>query len=366
MEARDWPKGKLGKVHRLNIEDLESEISELKKSFKTESGQNAVFKVQPMNQWLADAGKKPMPKMLLSELWYEGEICFLFADTNLGKSALSVQIADAITKGKSIEGFKLELEEASKVLLFDFELSEKQVEIRYSDQGRDHYRFSDLLLRAEPIGAALLEEGHHTDEGDAMLKNIEEQILNSGAKLIIIDNLTYLHDTLEKAQGVLPLMKRLKALKDSHGFTFLILAHTPKRDKSKPIEGRDLFGSSNLMNFADSAFAIGYSQQGEQVRYIKQIKQRNCEKVYGKDNVIVCDLVKRKNFMFLHFVGYGAEREHLYHKSKEEKEAIAEQLVESYRNNPNQSLRALGEEHNMHPQQVKRVLGKAGVYDKDK
>lgn len=51
-------------------------------------------------------------------------------NTNLGKSILAVQIADSISEGESIRGFKLEAEK-QKVLSFDFEMSDKQFEKRY-------------------------------------------------------------------------------------------------------------------------------------------------------------------------------------------------------------------------------------------
>ena len=46
--------------------------------------------------------------MLFDKLWYEGEICILFADTNVGKSILAVQIGDSISRGKAIRGFEIE------------------------------------------------------------------------------------------------------------------------------------------------------------------------------------------------------------------------------------------------------------------
>lgn len=51
--------------------------------------------IKPANQWLHEASVRPIPRMLFDELWFEGELCILFADTNVGKSILAVQIADA-------------------------------------------------------------------------------------------------------------------------------------------------------------------------------------------------------------------------------------------------------------------------------
>lgn len=44
------------------------------------------------NQTIEDASKRPDPEQLYLELWYEGEVCCLFADSNLGKSIFAVQM----------------------------------------------------------------------------------------------------------------------------------------------------------------------------------------------------------------------------------------------------------------------------------
>ena len=66
-----------------------------------------------------------------------------------------------------------------------------------------------------------------------------------------------------------------------------------------------------LINFCDSAFALGESQQDTRVRYFKQLKARNTEVKYHSDQVGVCELIKPGNFLHFKWLGYGAEREHL-------------------------------------------------------
>ena len=75
----------------------------------------SIFVSKPTSEWILEASLRPVPKMLFSEFWFEGELCVLFADTNVGKSILAVQIGNSISKGKAIEGFKLEAEK-QKVL----------------------------------------------------------------------------------------------------------------------------------------------------------------------------------------------------------------------------------------------------------
>jgi RecA-family ATPase len=86
--------------------------------------------------------------MLFSEFWFEGELCILFADTNLGKSILAVQIGNSISKGEQIRGFKLETPK-QPILYFDFELSDKQFENRYSIKFEQHYSFDSNFIRVE-------------------------------------------------------------------------------------------------------------------------------------------------------------------------------------------------------------------------
>lgn len=69
--------------------------------------------------------------MLFGEFLFEGEIFILFADTNLGKSILAVQIANSISTGISTCGLNLKCS-PTPIIYFDFELSDKQFENKYS------------------------------------------------------------------------------------------------------------------------------------------------------------------------------------------------------------------------------------------
>lgn len=72
-----------------------------------------MFTVKTANRTLTDASKRPNPDPLYHELWYEGEVCCLFSDSNLGKSIYAVQMAEEIAITQN-------------VLLVDCELSDKQ------------------------------------------------------------------------------------------------------------------------------------------------------------------------------------------------------------------------------------------------
>jgi hypothetical protein len=277
--------------------------------------QSSIFILKTGNQWLKDASSKPQPKPLYLCVWFEGEVCILFADTNIGKSILATQIANEISR-------------TEKIIYFDFELSDKQFEARYSNNFRNHYPFSENFLRAEinPDEADYNGAGYNSLE-EYINDSIEQIIINTGAKKLIIDNLTYLRSETEKAKEALPLMKHLKALKNKYDLSILVLAHTPKRNLSYPITRNDLQGSKMLINFCDSAFALGESAKDKSLRYLKQIKSRNAEIVYDADNVSVFEIGKPDNFLLFTHVHTTYEHEHLKQHTKEDKEYLMEQAL---------------------------------------
>lgn len=289
-------------------------LDELKKENEAVLKTKGLFTVMTANEWLEIAKKSPIPEMLFGEYWHEGEICILFSDSNLGKSILAVQIADSISKGEQIPGFQLGAKKQT-VLYFDFELSPKQFETRYSIKNNNskvlenHYLFDQNLKRIEISPEAEIPTEITFEE--YLNQSLEQSIIETGAKILIIDNITYLKNETERSKDALPLMKYLKALKSKYNLSILALAHTPKRDLSRPITQNDLGGSKMLYNFIDSCFAIGQSNTDKGIRYIKQIKARNTEMIYDSENVIVCQIEKQYNFLEFQFIGFGAEREHL-------------------------------------------------------
>lgn len=340
------------------------------------------FVVQSGNEWMSQSKSQRIPEKLFGEFWFENEVCILFADTNVGKSILAVQIADQISRGganlnsppykggvaaASADGVVLSstgevqpelhidsVEEnhppteaagpllrkegslrctvaAQKVVYFDFELTAKQFESRFSEreEGSDvfvnHYQFHRNFYRAE-INPETSDIGEHDKFEDFLNASLEQTIVGTGAKVIIIDNLTYLRDETENARNALPLMKYLKKLKSKHGLSILALAHTPKRDSTKPLGRNDLQGSKMLINFCDSSFAIGESSKQPGLRYLKQIKARNAEIVFHTENVLMATVSKEANFLHFNFHETAAEYEHLKVISNKQRDEMKDQV----------------------------------------
>ena len=92
----------------IGIDEIQNESESLLKGIENDKENKGLFKVKTANKWIEQAKTRPIPKMLFGELWFENELCILFADTNLGKSILAVQIGNSISKGEHINGFKFE------------------------------------------------------------------------------------------------------------------------------------------------------------------------------------------------------------------------------------------------------------------
>lgn len=306
------------------------------------------FVVMPASDWLSDSKTKPRPVPLYDNLFFEGELCILFGDTNLGKSILAVQIADELSKKQ-------------KVVYADFELSDMQFYLRYSDED-NYYEFNANFLRCELDPLPDIPDDVKMD--DLIFNNLKNVVERENAKVLIIDNITYLGDQTEKAQYALPLMKRLKAMKNEMELSILVVAHTPKRDLTKPLSRNDIQGSKMIVNFADSAIGLGESHQDSSLRYIKQIKARNTEYIYDSDNVKVMRIEKRGTFLQLVHVGYAPERDHLRERSKDEVADLEMSIIYLHKENPDLSLKQIADRLDTNKMKFKRVLDKhKGVTD---
>lgn len=338
------------------IELLDKDAIQTNDTLKSNKNKSKVLIVKSANEWTNEASNRPLPEQLFSSLWFEGEICILFADTNCGKSILAVQIIDAITKGIGVFDFKVN-NPPKKVLYLDFELSDKQFQIRYSSDGIN-YQFHDYFLRTEFDIQSVDDERMNLEE--LVLKDIENLIIKHEVRIIVIDNITYLKPEMEKSKNALPLMKKLKSLKIKHQLSLLILAHTPKRDISRPITNNDVAGSKMLINFCDSAFSIGRSSEGSSIRYIKQIKVRNAEEKYGTGNVIVCEIIKVDSFLKFDFVNFDEETNHLKINGETGNDELNFQISikEILIKTPNASNREIARQLNTNHQKIGRHIKK--------
>ena len=269
-----------------------------------------LFEIRPASLWLEIASALPEARMLFDSMWYEGELCILFADTNVGKSILAVQICDSISRGVPIKGFEMNAG-AQRVAYFDFEMSARQFQARYTDAEGNAHAFSDMLFRAELDTKVNFAEHNYKTFEAFLYDQLEQFVSYTGIKVLVIDNLSYLSSETEQAKDAYKLMNILNTLKRKYNLSMLVLAHTPKRDHSKPLEMNHLQGSKQIANLCDSIIAIGKSHKDNDLRYIKQVKHRMGRKMYESDNVCLCQVVKLDDFLQFELIGHCREREHL-------------------------------------------------------
>jgi predicted ATP-dependent serine protease len=281
---------------------------------------------------------------LFGDFWLEGELSLLFSDTGRGKSTLAVQIAESLARGVPLAPMEA-VPPAQKVLYFDFEMSEKQFAARYSqetspptsaeasDEGGSlspHYQFSDNFLRAQ---AAPHDELPYDYKNltEFVQYSFTELLRETEARVVIVDNITFLKGANQNPAAAAQLMKALKHIKQYYGISILVLAHTPKRAFTAPLSINDLQGSNMLSNFADNVFALGGSFQDPGLRYLKHIKHRNTGVRYNGSNIVLYRLVKNDCFLKFEFAGFGRESEHLEWRFKTTKEQRGELKAQAHR-----------------------------------
>lgn len=279
---------------------------------------NNLFDARTANRYLETPVGSLQMRRLFGDLWREGELVLLFADTGAGKSALAVQIASALAGGEPIAPFELEAE-PQRVLYFDFELTDEQFAARYRDPntpaGADDRDggsslFPVQFIRCTPRRIWEIPE-EFEDVQEFVFHSIVDTIEYVGAKAIILDNLTWLSASTHNAVAAQRLMRMLLALKRDRDLSILVLAHTPKMRGGLPLDLNHLQGSKMLANFADNVIAMGKSSRSANLRYLKPIKQRNAAPSFDENTVPVMRLAKDGRMLKFSFVGHEPEADHL-------------------------------------------------------
>ncbi|MGQ0540330.1 MAG: AAA family ATPase [Blastocatellia bacterium] len=270
-----------------------------------------LFSAKPARAFFDNEPSTDMHERLFANYWRVGEIAILFADTGTGKSLLAVQIAQAIASGSAFKPFEVDAP-AQRVVYFDLELSDSQFDRRYSSNDKAFpakFPFHVNFIRCPPREIDELPHGFH-DYTAFLTTSIVEFIEFSGAKVVIIDNITWLNNSSQIGNSAARVMKALHRLKKRLGLSILVLAHTPKRFLHSAMTINDLQGSKMLANFADSIFAMGTSRRGTDIRYLKAVKHRSTAARGSETEVATIRLGKDQCFLGFTFEGYVDEGEH--------------------------------------------------------
>lgn len=236
-------------------------------------------------------------RQVFGKFIHEGELSILFGDSNAGKSILANDIAFFVSGGgHEWEGM---VSPNIPTLYVDMEMTGVQFARRYHN-AVDY--ITDNYSRAE------VDMNSTSDKWEFVRsKIITMQGQPNAPKFIIIDNITNGFGSIFSAKKMLSLVAELKTMKARFGLTILLIAHCPKRNRNKPITQDSLGGSKMIINFVDSAFAIGTSVQGEDIRYIKQIKAREC----GKSELVTTVRIKDEPYLSMHKLDTTAEETHI-------------------------------------------------------
>lgn len=325
-------------------------------SVENTAQKDSILTVRTAKQRITEALSLPKMDMILGSFWFTGDTCFFFAGTGIGKSIFAIQIANAITKGYKFIFDKLEVEvPPQKVIFIDFELNEMQFLKRYSskEETKTVYDFSENLITCYPNK---LYNGNVEQYTNQILEQVEKIIVDTNSKILIIDNLSAFNlASPETAKLAIEVMQKFKALKQKYDLSILVLTHTPKRDKYKPIEITDMAGSANLGNFIDSCFAIAPSCKGDKIRYLKQLKSRSDEKEFGEHNVITCEVMQENNFLQLKYITTEKEYNHLIVDKNEINDAKTQEVIDLY-NSGMKTSRKIGEKIGMSHTKVSSII----------
>lgn len=258
---------------------------------------NEIVKVTSGKDLLQSYAEQKQARQIFGRYIYEGELSILFGDSNSGKSILANDIAFFVSGGgHEWEGMESPLLPA---LYIDMEMTGSQFARRYATAADYMTKF---YYRAEV-------NMNSTDDKWNFIRNkiITMQGQDNPPKFIVLDNITNGFGSIFSAKKMLSLVAELKTLKDRYGLTILLIAHCPKRNKNKPITQDSLGGSKMIINFVDSAFAVGTSLQEESVRYVKQIKSREC----SKDNEVMTVRIKTEPYLSMQYIDKVNEDVHL-------------------------------------------------------
>lgn len=279
-------------------------------------------------QRLIDAALQADILPLFGILLQNKELVIFFGDTGKGKRILAVSIANAISKGEKFLGME-NAYPPSKVLYLDFELSDKQFQKRCSNSEGAAYEFSNNFFIDNLDFSTIIPKDRSEKFEEKLMPLIKKNITDTGAVVLIIDNMTYLSTySAEDTQTAMVVMKMLKDLKTELGITILVLAHTPKKINPSGISLQDLAGSKHISNFADGVFAIGQSNKDKDLRYLKQIKpSRSAELIYDADNVLVCEIEKLDTFLTFTHKGFAKENELLGLMSPDAEDDLKDEAI---------------------------------------
>ncbi|MEQ1924033.1 MAG: AAA family ATPase, partial [Pyrinomonadaceae bacterium] len=192
----------------------------------------SMFDIRPANA----AMRTPPPVDLVPGLWRTGELALLIGEPGIGKSLLAVQIAESIARG--CHALVPPLPDSStprlptqSVLLLDLDQTVAQFAERYTCPSPIpgklpvRYRFSPKLIRPSYRDFDFIPEEFNDSLTKFFQASIDQAIGESGAKVIIIDNLAALTPYARNNSAHIRMLNSLKLTATTRNLSILVI-HT--------------------------------------------------------------------------------------------------------------------------------------------
>lgn len=259
-------------------------MSKTSRNVKTNGKGDSTPQLRKANKCFEREPRFFVPLDLFDQFWHEGELALFFGATGTGKSIFAMQLADALSRGREIDGFMMTTVRR-KVLYVDLTLHDEQFQNRYSHVRQDRlghtkYEFSDNLYRDRP------------PEGEDLIAWLRRVATRKNVYTIIIDDLSGFKRTHNGSVETLSLMRQLRQLRDELRIPILVLAGAREPTRGGYVSEADLGPLRVLCEAADSVFAIGRHPSRPSQRYLVQTRSRNSPVVWNLNNAPTCE-VKR-------------------------------------------------------------------------
>lgn len=229
---------------------------------------------------------------------HQGDLALIVGDTNSGKTLLACDIALANNDNLCYWEESM-ANRTRKTVYIDEEHNDSQIARRYTH-----------LLECSSgdlIRGRFTEDDYDSCIEDRLLAIENLLCRNNDTELLIIDNLMCILENGKSAKQAQQFIQGLKQIKEQYNLTIILVAHLSKRNSKNPIEVKDILGSSIVGNYADSIIAVGNSCEGDNIKYLKQLKSRSSIKM---SEVAVMEIAEEP-YLHFEFREYDNEESHL-------------------------------------------------------
>ena len=270
---------------------IQTNASQVKEIFLMENNTPQLPSKEPIrirkaNEYIDELKNWQPAEMLFDEFWRKGELALVFGPPGSGKSILAVQIAEAVARGRAIDGFRMP-DRGRRVLYVDLDTSGAQFLARNTILNADKakvkpHEFSDRFYRESPPDAEVL------------VSWLREAVKAIGARAVVIDSLAAVRKTHDGVRETLGLMRELRAVRDELGISILVVTDCVDARRGKMLTEADMGRSRVLCGTADSVFAISRHATHTDHRLIVQTLSRNAPLVWTAGNAPLCSIVREE------------------------------------------------------------------------